>query len=76
MKKHPCGALRKAVARMLPKNNLQKPRLQRLLIFEDNEHPYEQNILKKYDEALWNGEAEQNTLGERIRNEAQADLKV
>lgn len=34
---------------MLPKNTLRDRRLDRLLIFPDSEHPYEQNILKRYD---------------------------
>lgn len=39
----------KAVSGMLPKNKLRERRLERLRIFPDHEHPYEQNILKRYD---------------------------
>ena len=34
---------------MLPKNNLRKMYMKRLLIFPDETHPYANNILKKHD---------------------------
>lgn len=34
---------------MLPKNNLRKVQMQRLMIFADDDHPYEQNIMKSYE---------------------------
>lgn len=33
---------------MLPKNRLRAKRLERLFIFPDDQHPYEQNILKDH----------------------------
>lgn len=33
---------------MLPKNRLRAKRLERLFIFADDQHPYEQNILKDH----------------------------
>ncbi|ODV62512.1 mitochondrial 54S ribosomal protein uL13m [Ascoidea rubescens DSM 1968] len=40
----------KAVSRMLPKNSLRKIRLNRLKVFDGNEHPYKQNLIAFYDE--------------------------
>lgn len=33
---------------MLPKNRLRAKRLERLFIYPDNNHPYEQNFLRDY----------------------------
>jgi large subunit ribosomal protein L13 len=33
---------------MLPKNRLRAKRLERLFIFPDAEHPYEQNLMKDH----------------------------
>ncbi|WFD38771.1 54S ribosomal protein L23, mitochondrial [Malassezia japonica] len=41
--------LRRAVSGMLPKNKLRERRLERLKIFSDSTHPYEENIVKRYD---------------------------
>ncbi|KAF9391301.1 54S ribosomal protein L23, mitochondrial [Podila verticillata] len=49
MAKDPDAIIRKAVSGMLPKNRLREPRLGRLFIFEGEVHPYEQNIVKRYD---------------------------
>ena len=46
---HPTGPLKKAVYGVLPKNNLRLEQMQRLFIFPDEDHPYEQNIFKDYD---------------------------
>ncbi|KAF7728615.1 54S ribosomal protein L23, mitochondrial [Apophysomyces ossiformis] len=46
--KDPTEPLRKAVSGMLPKNRLREVRLERLLIFEGSEHPYEANIIKQH----------------------------
>ncbi|KAI8379626.1 50S ribosomal protein L13 [Radiomyces spectabilis] len=45
-----CGLqpIRKAVSGMLPKNRLRDVRLNRLMIFEGSEHPYEANIIKQH----------------------------
>ncbi|KAI9299364.1 50S ribosomal protein L13 [Cunninghamella echinulata] len=48
MKKDPTESIRKAVSGMLPKNRLRDDRLNRLLIFEGSEHPYEANIIKQH----------------------------
>jgi large subunit ribosomal protein L13 len=37
---------------MLPKNNLRKDRLARLFVFPESEHPYEANIITRYDSAI------------------------
>ncbi|KAG0173237.1 54S ribosomal protein L23, mitochondrial [Apophysomyces sp. BC1034] len=37
-----------SVSGMLPKNRLREVRLERLLIFEGSEHPYEANIIKQH----------------------------
>ncbi|KAI8099781.1 50S ribosomal protein L13 [Halteromyces radiatus] len=47
-KKDPTESLRKAVSGMLPKNRLRDVRLNRLMIFEGAEHPYEDNIIKHH----------------------------
>ena len=49
MEKDPDAIIRKAVSGMLPKNRLREPRLGRLFVFEGEDHPYEQNIIKRYD---------------------------
>ncbi|PWN90166.1 putative MRPL23-mitochondrial ribosomal protein, large subunit [Acaromyces ingoldii] len=49
MEKKPEEVIRKAVSGMLPKNKLRDRRLERLLIFPDEKHPYEQNIIKRYN---------------------------
>ena len=41
-------ALRKAVSGMLPKNRLRDVRLERLHIFDGEEHPYTENIIKRH----------------------------
>ncbi|CAG8465208.1 4203_t:CDS:10 [Ambispora gerdemannii] len=52
METKPTEIIRKAVSGMLPKNRLRNVRLGRLFIFTDDQHPYEGNIIKFYDEAL------------------------
>ena len=42
--------IRRAVSGMLPKNRLRDDRLNRLLIFPEQDHPYAQNILKAHRE--------------------------
>ncbi|RUP50407.1 hypothetical protein BC936DRAFT_139291 [Jimgerdemannia flammicorona] len=54
--------IRKAVSGMLPKNRLREPRLDRLLIFADDKHPYADNIIKRYDE-----EPEEAPAGKTVR---------
>ena len=34
---------------MLPKNKLRQRRLERLKVYPGEQHPYEQNIFKRYD---------------------------
>lgn len=46
---------------MLPKNTLRDRRLDRLLVFPDDAHPYEQNILKRYDLSPFAVERQQRT---------------
>ncbi|KAI7833126.1 50S ribosomal protein L13 [Kickxella alabastrina] len=41
--------IEKAVSGMLPKNKLRKVRLERFMIFPEEEHPYVENIIKRYD---------------------------
>ncbi|BFZ54489.1 54S ribosomal protein L23, mitochondrial [Savitreella phatthalungensis] len=41
--------LRRAVSTMLPKNRLRKPRLARLKTFEGEDHPYIDNIVRRFD---------------------------
>ncbi|GAC95478.1 60S ribosomal protein [Pseudozyma hubeiensis SY62] len=45
MEKKPEEIIRKAVSGMLPKNTLRDRRLERLKVFEGEEHPYKQNVL-------------------------------
>ncbi|CAG8499616.1 2853_t:CDS:10, partial [Ambispora leptoticha] len=52
METKPTEIIQKAVSGMLPKNRLRNVRLGRLFIFPDDQHPYEGNIIKFYDEAL------------------------
>ncbi|KAJ2000630.1 54S ribosomal protein L23, mitochondrial [Coemansia sp. RSA 2322] len=47
--KNPEKIIEKAVSGMLPKNRLRKVRMERLLVFPDSEHPYVDNIIKRYD---------------------------
>ncbi|KAJ3272161.1 54S ribosomal protein L23, mitochondrial [Terramyces sp. JEL0728] len=49
--KHPTGPIRKAVWGMLPKNNLRKVLMNRLLIFPEEQHPHKANIFKCHDPA-------------------------
>merc|ERR1711939_805633 len=49
MERKPEMIIKKAVSGMLPKNKLRERRLERLRVFPDDVHPYEQNILKRYD---------------------------
>lgn len=51
MEKKPEEIIRKAVSGMLPKNTLRDRRLERLKIFDGEKHPYEQNVLTRYDGA-------------------------
>ncbi|MCJ7828036.1 50S ribosomal protein L13 [Patescibacteria group bacterium] len=46
MKTDPTKVVRHAVSGMLPKNKLQDPRLARLKIFADEEHPYADKLSK------------------------------
>ena len=39
----------RAVNGMLPKNNLRKPRMKRLYLFEDDQHPFAANIFAKLE---------------------------
>ncbi|KAJ2380549.1 54S ribosomal protein L23, mitochondrial, partial [Coemansia sp. RSA 2611] len=47
--KSPEKIIEKAVSGMLPKNRLRKVRLGRLMVYPDAEHPYMENIIKRYD---------------------------
>ncbi|KAI9290962.1 50S ribosomal protein L13 [Neoconidiobolus thromboides FSU 785] len=51
LERKPDEIIRKAVSGMLPKNRLRDYRIGRLLIFPDEDHPYKDNIIKRYDEA-------------------------
>ncbi|KAJ3117627.1 54S ribosomal protein L23, mitochondrial [Nowakowskiella sp. JEL0407] len=53
--RHPTAPLKKAAYGMLPKNNLRKVQMSRLLLFPDSEHPYEQNIFKNYEQMIEDG---------------------
>ncbi|CAO3578858.1 unnamed protein product [Absidia cylindrospora] len=48
MEKDSTESIRKAVSGMLPKNRLRDVRLNRLMIFDGAEHPYEANIIKQH----------------------------
>ncbi|KAH8552537.1 50S ribosomal protein L13 [Umbelopsis sp. PMI_123] len=50
MERYPERVIEKAVSGMLPKNRLREQRLQRLHIFEGPDHPYADNVIKRYDE--------------------------
>ncbi|KAJ9069471.1 54S ribosomal protein L23, mitochondrial, variant 2 [Entomophthora muscae] len=52
LEKNPEQIIIKAVSGMLPKNRLRDYRLGRLLVYPDAEHPHENNIIKRFDEAL------------------------
>lgn len=41
---NPTEVIKRAVAGMLPKNKLRDPRLQRLFIFADEKHPYQDKL--------------------------------
>jgi large subunit ribosomal protein L13 len=58
--KNPEYPITKAVYGMIPPNKHRKRQMSRLYIFPDEFHPYEQNILKDYEN--YDG----NTLSERI----------
>ncbi|KAJ1973353.1 54S ribosomal protein L23, mitochondrial [Dimargaris verticillata] len=49
MERNPSEIIWKAVSGMLPKNRLRAVRLDRLLVFPDEKHPYLANITKAYD---------------------------
>ncbi|WFD47922.1 54S ribosomal protein L23, mitochondrial [Malassezia furfur] len=49
LQKKPEEIIRRAVSGMLPKNKLRERRLERLKIFSDSTHPYEENFVKRYD---------------------------
>ncbi|KAI3648847.1 hypothetical protein MP228_006701 [Amoeboaphelidium protococcarum] len=49
MRDNPEQVIRKAVYGMLAKNQLRQKRINRLLIFPDDKHPYAQNIAKFYE---------------------------
>lgn len=49
LEKKPEQIIRKAVSGMLPKNILRDRRLERLKIYVGEEHPFKQNITKRYD---------------------------
>lgn len=49
MEDRPDEIIRRAVSGMLPKNRLRDVRLGRLLIFPEESHPYDGNIIKRYD---------------------------
>ncbi|KKS80620.1 MAG: 50S ribosomal protein L13 [Candidatus Beckwithbacteria bacterium GW2011_GWA2_43_10] len=46
LKKDSRRALKLTISKMLPKNKLREPRLKRLKIFKDNQHPYQDKIKK------------------------------
>jgi large subunit ribosomal protein L13 len=50
MERKPEEIIRRAVNGMLPKNKLRDRRMERLLIFPEGEHPYEENIVRFYKE--------------------------
>ncbi|GAB5590827.1 54S ribosomal protein L23 [Umbelopsis nana] len=50
MERNPEKVIHKAVSGMLPKNRLREKRLERLHIFDGPDHPYADNIIKRYDE--------------------------
>lgn len=47
--KHPEFPIKKAVYGMLPRNKLRRRQMSRLYIFPDEFHPYQDNILKDYE---------------------------
>lgn len=49
LEKKPEQIIRKAVSGMLPKNILRDRRLERLKIFVGEDHPYQQNVTKRFD---------------------------
>ncbi|KAJ1952811.1 54S ribosomal protein L23, mitochondrial [Dispira parvispora] len=52
MERNPSEIIRKAVYGMLPKNRLRSSRMDRLLVFADDKHPYKANITKIYDNKI------------------------
>ncbi|CAO3689349.1 unnamed protein product [Umbelopsis vinacea] len=50
MERNPERVIHKAVSGMLPKNRLREKRMERLHIFDGPDHPYAENIIKRYDE--------------------------
>ncbi|KAJ1554045.1 hypothetical protein HK096_005245, partial [Nowakowskiella sp. JEL0078] len=74
--RHPTAPLKKAVYGMLPKNNLRKVQMNRLLLFPDAEHPYEQNIMKNYETVWEAGLVEENqVLGGKENDKEQQKTK-
>lgn len=49
MEKKPEEIIRRAVSGMLPKNTLRDRRLERLKIFDGEENPYAQNVVRRYE---------------------------
>lgn len=59
-----------AVSKMLPKNKLRAKRLARLKVFQGEVHPYEQNIIKRYDlakDGAWEGKDVKCAPGDSAR---------
>ncbi|KAJ1915990.1 54S ribosomal protein L23, mitochondrial [Tieghemiomyces parasiticus] len=52
MERNPSEIIQRAVRGMLPKNRLRTPRMDRLHIFADSEHPYQANATKIYDQKV------------------------
>jgi len=46
MEKNPTEIIKRAVSGMLPKNKLRDPRMKRLFVFADENHPYKDKIIK------------------------------
>ncbi|KAG9304756.1 hypothetical protein G9A89_003930 [Geosiphon pyriformis] len=69
MERNPTDIIRRAVSGMLPKNKLRETRLSRLLIFPEDKHPYEGNLIKYYDDP-WqkNLASASNTEGNSNKN--------
>jgi large subunit ribosomal protein L13 len=49
-KERPEEIIRRGVYGMLPRNELRRPQMRRLLIFPGNEHPYEANLTRMYED--------------------------
>ncbi|KAH9818599.1 ribosomal protein L13 domain-containing protein [Melampsora americana] len=54
IEQNPTMILRKAVSGMLPKNKSRDRRLERLLIYPDESHPYQSNLFKDYTQSNLN----------------------